>query len=90
MCRGDLDARSAVVIWITRLRLWRATGASTERVRSRYVLCDDCAGSVLFTVDPRGADNQARAVDDAMVRATNELLRNTNDPTETPREKGNP
>ncbi len=74
MCRGDLDARSAVVVWITRLRFWRVTRASTERVRSRYVLCDDCAGSLLITVDPRGADNQARAVDDAATRETAEAL----------------
>jgi hypothetical protein len=76
MCRGELDPLSAVVIWITRLRMWRVTGASTERVRNRYVLCDDCAGAVLFTVDPRGADNQARAVDDAAAREHTEALHN--------------
>lgn len=89
-CRGDLDPRSAVVLWITRARVWRHTGARTELVRSREVLCDECSAALLITVDARRADAHARAVDAETVRNMNEMVRNANDHAETPREKGNP
>lgn len=85
VCGVVIDEWRCATIYATHPAEWDEGDRSIDEE-----LCDDCApgpGEIAaWLAERRKALDASRAI----VRDTNELVRNTNNPAETPREKGNP